>query len=478
MAPALPYKISDARNSLQYRGEFETGAKALGLGSAKKPIHEQQYAIADVINATGGDGLAVWTTVGVCVPRRASKTTSIFALALGRCLEREDYAVAYSAQTGTKARDRFLIDIVRPLERMFPDEDSRPFKINRSRGGEHIAFDNGSRFAVLPPIADSFRGDAYDLVILDEAQVHEPDASDDLLGAILPTFDTRPGAQLIVAGTTGEHRSGMLWATLQDGRDGRASTGIVEYSAGDSLTEEEMADEAVWRRAHPGIGTLTTIDAIRRNYEKLPLDQFSREYLGVWPAGGGGRFLNGEKWANAGRGGDLPTPPAHFALGLAVHPDQLSASIVAAWRDDAGHAHVLVLDHRPGVRWVATRAVELARKYGVKIGHDTFGPVLVETEAMGRAKPAPRTAPQTMADVKTSAATLVKALEQGELVHYEQDEMSEAARLAVKRKIGNGWGLGRGTPEDDITALEAASYALHVYDGTRQRRPMYTGIAA
>jgi len=465
-----PLHRSSPAGSRAFREEFLVGARALGLDTPKKPIPPQTYVIGDALNATNDEGQALYTVVGVCVVRRASKTTSIFATALGRCFERPGYEVAYAAQSGTKGRDRFMLDVVRPLERQWPDESSRPFKINRSRGGEQITFDNGSRFAVLPPLPDSFRGDAYDMVILDEAQVHGVEASEDLLGAILPTFDTRPGAQLVVAGTTGPHRSGLLWDTLEDGRNDRASTGIVEYGAGDMVSEEDAADESTWMRAHPGIGNLTTLDAIRRNFEKLPLAQFLREYLGVWPAGGGGRFLNPARWASSAIRGALPEPPEHFAVAFQVHPSGLSASLVAAWRDDDGNAHIGLLNHQPGTAWFATAALGVARRRKVALVHDTYGgPTNVQVEVLQRARPRPRFAPQTMADVKTAAALLVKEVEEGRLRHYDQDEMNEAARLVVKRKIGNGWGLGRNADEEDITPLEAGALALRYLDTQRRR---------
>lgn len=445
----------------------------MGLDTARKPLHPQQYLVGDVMNATGDNGLSLFSTIAVCIPRRASKTTSIWATALGRCMAREEYAVAFTAQSGTKARDRFLKDLVAPLERKYGKGEEAGFKINRSRGGEHITFDNGSSIVVLPPIPDSFRGDGYDLVIIDEAQTQGPEETVELKAAILPTFDTRPGAQLVIAGTAGKHRSGMLWDALEDGRHDRAQTGIVEYSAGDTLTEEEMADPEVWASSHPGIGTLTTLPSIDRNFQamKARIETFAAEYLGVWPVSGGSRFLDQQKWNAGARRGGLPQPPDHFALGVAVHPDQASACVMAAWRDESGMAHLLMLDHRSGVDWLAAEAVRLARRHRAQIAHDTVGVVLVEVEAMNRAKPRPRLAPQSLSDIKTSAALLVKTLDLGRLVHYDQDELNEAARVAMKRKIGNGWALGRGVDTDDITPLEAGSYALHVIDGLKQRTP-------
>lgn len=465
--------VSDMSGSDDYRQEFLVGARMLGLDSPRKPLHPQQLVIADVMNAADANGIPLHQTVAVCIPRRATKTTSIFAVALGRLMQREDYQVAFTAQSGTKARDRFIKDLVTPLERRFPDKDSRPFRINRSRGGEHITFDNGSSIVVLPPQGDSFRGDAYDLVIADESQVHGPEDTEELLGAIMPTFDTRPGAQLVVAGTTGEHRSGLLWKSLEEGRNAVVGSGIVEYSAGDMLTEAEYEDEDVWRRAHPGIDTLTTIEVIRNRWAKLPLEQFLREYLGVWPAGGGGRFLDLGKWSLAAVEGDLPSPPEHFAFAFAIHPDGSSASIVAAWRDDDEKGHLLLIDQRRGTQWFSPAMLTLARKYRtVPVGYDTYGgPTNVQTEILGRSRPRPKLAPQTMADIKTAAALLVKELDDGRLVHYAQEEMTTAAQLAVKRKIGNGWGLGRGQAEDDITPLEAGAIALRVYDTLKKREP-------
>jgi len=39
----------------------------------------------------------------------------------------------------------------------------------------------------------------------------------------------------------------------------------------------------------------------------------------------------------------------------------------------------------------------------------------------------------------------------------------------VKRKIGNGWGLGRNADEEDITPLEAGALALRYLDTQRRR---------
>lgn len=185
------------------RDEFVRGAEELGLNTPRKRLHPQQFVVADVLQAERAEETPAFGMVGVCIERRASKTTTILAVLLGRCIEREDYHVVMTAQTGQKARDRFLKDIVAPMERRY-GEDNIPWRINRGRGSESIRFPNGSSFSIQPPKPDNFRGDAFDAAFIDEGQEFDPELAEDLLGAILPTFDTRPGGgQLVVAGTAG-----------------------------------------------------------------------------------------------------------------------------------------------------------------------------------------------------------------------------------------------------------------------------------
>src|SRR5690606_15808715 len=89
---------------------------------------------------------------------------------------------------------------------------------------------------------------------------------------------------------------------------------------------------------HPGVGTLTTLDTMRQRFDSMRNPtKFAREYLSIFgQVGESTGLIDQTKWAAAGTGSDLPTPPADFGLAFAPHPDQLSGSIVAAWRDKKG----------------------------------------------------------------------------------------------------------------------------------------------
>lgn len=478
-----PLNVSKLDESETKRTEFLVGAHALGLIGGKKDLKPQQLLAADAINADN-------PYFGLLMPRRSTKTTAAFGVALGRCFERDGYLVAFTAcTTGLKARARFLLDIVAPLRATFKSipPEAWPFRIYLSGGSERIEFDNGSIFMVLPPEGEKFRSDAFDMIIFDEAGEASPEMGVDLLEGALSTFDTRPGSQLLVAGTAAKYRDGnLLWDYLVDGRAKINRTGILEFAAPDSTTEEELHDWNIVKKlvlaAHPGIGTLTTLQTVRERWtkfhEKSP-QKFAAEYLSIFgTAGATSGIFNLDKFAAGENKGKLPTPPASFGMAMVVHPDQLSSAIVAAWRV-RGKARLLVLEYFDGTDQVGPRAVELSRKYRVGIAHDNLGAVMVEVEAIARKRPKPKLLPQSFPQIKTAAALLVKEVEAGRVEHYGQDPLTEAIKLAKKRPVGpSAWALGRKLPEDDIICAEGAAIALRVYDDTNTRPALKPSVAA
>ena len=427
----------------------------------------QQLLLHDMLAAGRRDN-------GVLMPRRSAKTTGLLVDGIGRCadLEADDYRIALlTATTGKVGRSRFMKDVVPALDR---NHDGR-LKIYRAAGQERVEWaDTGSSLSVLASVED-LRGEAFDEVIIDEAGEPDPDKVDDINGAALPTLDTRPHGQFVAAGTAGDYRKGnLLWDTLEAGRS--AGAGIIEYAFPDGTTVDDIA---TWELAlplvldsHPGIGNLTTLEAVHVNFNKLRRERFLREYGNVFgDTGGTTGLFKPDAWSRLELAGDFPEPPAHFGLAIAVSPGQDSAAIGAAWRDDDGKARLILLDRRDGVQWLVPRALEISKRTGATIVHDTFGPILAETEALNRANPRPRMAPQTMKNIQTAAALLVREIETGNAAHWGQDELSGAMLRVVRRKIGvNGWGLGRPDLDADITGAETVAMALRWYDENPARQ--------
>ena len=450
------------------RREFLYGAELLRFyGPRARAGHRpqpQQLVVADCL-AAGRQRNAV------LLPRRSSKSTSLIAVALGRAAHREDYRVGILTLTSGKAgRSRFLKDVVPALESLHRDPKSAPFKIVKSAGQERVEFpDTGGMVAWLSSV-DDLRGEAFDLIILDEAGEPDPDKVADVLAAAMPTLDTRPGAQIVVAGTAGKYRKGnLLWDWLEMLRTG--SIGGIEYSVDEfALTDEEWLD---WENvrplitdAHPGIGTLTTLEAVHGNWQTLKPETFRAEYGGIFGDIGGGRALiNPDDWEAAGTDDPLPQPPARFTVGFAAHVNQSCSTIVAAWRDENGRAVGGILARTKGVAGAAERLHTLVKKYDPPIVYDDkSGPGRVEVEKLDRARPEPRLVKLDFNALKTAHALLVQEIHTGNLTHYRQTELDAAARVAIRRPAGNGWLFGRTLDEDDVTPLEAFAMALKAWD--------------
>lgn len=483
-----PRHLSEMVTTQQDRDEFLAGARLLRYyGTTAKPGHRpqpQQLVVADVLAAGH-------KRTGLLLPRRSGKSTSAITVGIGRAATREDYRVGILTLTSGKAgRSRFLKDVVPPIERLYPDKAERPFKLIKIAGMEGLSWPTGGSITWLSTL-DDVRGEAFDLLILDEAgEPNDPDFVEEVIGAALPTLDTRPGAQLVAQGTAGRFRAGnLLWDALELGRKGHG--GIVEYSMPDSTTMEELAAwepteenpdghvRELVELSHPGVGTLTTLESIRENYVTMTgngakTEKFAREYGGIFgDLGNTAGIFDVVKWTEHGTGSEPPSPPERFGLAIVTHPDQLSASIVAAWRDPKGRAVALLLDNQRGVEWLAKRSLELSRKYQTPLTYDTGSQVvLVTVETLTRARPRPRLDPRTFVDVKKAAALVVDEIARGNITHYRQPDLTNAITITVKRKIGpNAWALGRPTndPNADITPAEGFALALLAYDESKPR---------
>lgn len=450
------------------RAEFLTGAWLLNLLDS---IHPQQLRVSDMLTAGK-------LTNGVIMPRRSSKTTTLLCVLLGRCYLRPVHYAGFTLlTTQKKTAERFRLDVLAPIQRQWPDPDTRPVKVLRGNGSERVEFPNGSVLTALSPDGEAMRSGSYDTLLLDEGGEASPERGEDIVGAVYPTFDTRPEGQVIVAGTAAKYRAGnILWDTLED-----SSAGIIRYTVRDTVVEEDLdtwaSAGALIAAMHPGVGTLTTLERIENNYNRLSLDQFGREYLGLFGIDGeSSGVFNLNAWAVTGTHDPLPQLPERFSLAFTIHPDQLCASVVACWRDDDGRLVPLLLENRKGWDWVASTVYGLSRKHGVPITYDVGNQnAALVADELSRAKPRPRVQPVPFRDVKKAAALVVDAVDRGEVLHYSQQlDLESAVKLSVKRRagMGNGWLLGRdqSSPNDDITAAEAWALAALAYDDSRPTR--------
>jgi hypothetical protein len=530
----LPEYAGELSDDDDLRREFLVGARAYGFElvdlddvdliramKAESPpryaLQPQQLFMIDALNARGYDEYVVEAM------RRVSKTTTIFMWLFGRCLSRPGYYVTFSAQNGKKGSAR-LREWKNRLDRTSPDpeagippwrrglatkparvqrhtalfgdddlfadvEDSarRGFRIMMGEVGKGIYFDNGSQFLVFKPDADDYRGEAGDVSWVDEFQEVDPEAGADLLAGIIPLQDTREDAALVVSGTAGEVRVGPFWERVDRIRKGDPDIGGVDYCAPEDtpweIVEEEESAMELLQRIHPGIGTLTTLDKMRKNWRKMERPKWAREYLSLWPETFGVRAIPMEKWADATAARRVPIP-TRVAFGMAIKPGGGVACIAAAWRNSKGKAYVEIIEHRPGTKWMLDISVALTTKYrGSTIAYDDIGEGKATATEMAALPRKPKLRLQTYTETAAGCVQFLRDLERGTLAHFDDVSLNAAVARAAKRETrGNDRGVWLWTPAEqgeDITPLDAATRALRNWDQHyATRRASQTSIMA
>ncbi len=225
-----PIRLTDLVTTPQSRGEFIEGARLLRLDNRQRAgdggfgPSPMQLLVADLLAA--GRFMNV-----IFEPRRSTKTTAVQAVLLGRCAHRDEYRVGWTMfTTGLKVGERFRDDIVQHLERLYPDPRVSPIVINKGKGYESLLFrDTSAKLSVYAPNADGFRSGGFDAAFGDEAAEADIEQGEDVTRAVIPTMDTKIGAQFILAGTGQKWRTGnLLWDNLHDEEAAIAWHGIPE----------------------------------------------------------------------------------------------------------------------------------------------------------------------------------------------------------------------------------------------------------
>lgn len=514
----MPEWIGKLDDTPKLRMEFLDGAAMMGYAlvdlddedaierlrdsdPSYEPLQPQQLLIADALNANMPRTVAE-------IPRRASKTTTILCWCLGRLKNRPRYKITFSAQTGmagVAALDEWARD---GLDRIAPPDDEgvppwlrgvkrkpaqqarnealfgldaiptdekpatygRGFRVLRGNTKAGIYFDNGASFQVVRPEAKAYRGKAGDVSWIDEAQEIEPADSAALLAGILPLQDTRPDSMIVVSGTAGEVRAGVLWSFVEHLRAGNVKMGGVDFAAPDdtpwSAVEDEETAMKLLHRVHPGVGTLTTSEKMRERYRELPRPEWAREYLSLWPETFGERAVPSEWWSNTATA-KFPKMPKRVSFGYAIKPGGSVAAIVAAWRDAKGRAYIEVVEHRPGTLWMPKRLQQLSRSFpGCTIAYDDIAEGKATATESNRLRPRPKLRMQTYRETAAGCIQLLRDMERGTLRHVTGNAgLDSAVEHAAKRETRDGvWLFTPMERGDDITCLDAAVRALRNWD--------------
>jgi hypothetical protein len=199
--------------------------------------------------------------------------------------------------------------------------------------------------------------------------------------------------------------------------------------------------------------------------EMLGPDEFARAYGNRWVSTTA-RVIPLASW-RAVQDPDAPMPEVgRVAFGFDVAVDRSDAAVAAAWRDEAGVAHLEVADRRDGAGWLVERIPELIEKWRPRAtGHDAAGPALDIADALRRAGVDLGEGLKAREYAAACSGLLEAIVSDPPAVRVRPNtELDAAAAAAARRALGDAWAWARRQSTVSIATLTAATVALWTWD--------------
>lgn len=417
--------------------------------SAGLVLDDWQRFVLDVGLSERQDGTWSAFEVGLIVPRQNGKGSILEARELAGLFLFDERLILHSAHEFKTANEAFLR--IRSLIERTPDL-ARKVKQIRQANEVSIETKTGARLLFVARSRGSGRGFSGDCVILDEAFNLGAEA----MGALLPTLSAKPNPQIWYTSSAPMEGSVQLHAVRRRAlAGGSPRLAFMEWSID---PETDRVDDPVsWAKANPSFGIRIGEEFVRAEIDAMPAPEFARERLGVpdpEPVEDPPLFPLAD-WNR------LADPSSEFGGKVAFTVDvapggEWAAIAMVALRPD-GLPHVELVDHRPGVDWLAARRAELDRAHRPKMWvRDPSGPAV---ELVGKFR-----------DLKgresTEAATrLVSAVAEGSFRWLCDERFAvglSAAVVGARRKDqGDGnWKWSRLGSGVDISPLVSMTWAL------------------
>lgn len=431
------------------------------------------------------DGVYTATVGGVVLSicRQTGKTHTVGSLVFLLCEMIPGLTVIWTAhhnRTATKTFQKMKSwgerDAVRPLM----DEP------RNANGEQELRFLNGSVILFGSRKRGFGRGfDEVDIEVFDEAQILESESLEDMIAAT--NQSRRPeGGLLFFMGTPpkpkdpGEEFSSRRAKALGGESDGMI---YIEFSADDDADPD---DPDQWAVANPSFPGRTSRDAMRRLRANLTSDEaFLREALGIWALARTRRVIPQVSWDAQG---EIEfSASGRFALGVAVAPDLVSASVCLAGTRPDGKWQFTLVEQHPGVAWLLPwLRFFLENNPQVRsVAADVGGPIKAILDEM----PGQRwrftdnsedagssvwiTAPRA-SEMATACTVLLSGIVTGDIFHTDQLQMNSAAGAAGKRAHADSglWFWSLKNSSSDISPIQAGTLALFAAQREQANAPI------
>jgi phage terminase large subunit-like protein len=425
-----------------------------------KPLMPWQRDVVDVALEVDERGRFCYQLVLVTVPRQSGKTTLFGAVLEHRALTLSRARCWFTMQTQKDACD-FLINDHWPLLAPF----GNACHLRRAMGSEHVRWrHSGGLVRPFPPNPAGLHGKISDLVVVDECWSFDLVKGNQIDQAIVPTQSTRPNAQVFKVSTAGDATSTWWLGTVEQGRaavraDRRDGVAYFEWSCPDDL---DPTDPVSWPQYHPAYGRTIAAESMTAALEMLGPDEFARAYGNQWISTTA-RVIPLEAW-RAVQDPEAPFPEqGQVAFGFDVAVDSSDATVVAAWRDPSGTAHLEVAAWDHGMSWVPDRVVDLIGRWSPSVvAFDPAGPAGAVADVLRRRD-------VTLLELKAreyaaACALLLDGIVAGTVKIRPHAALDNAANAATRRALSDAWAWGRRTSTVSISSVCAATVALWAWD--------------
>ncbi len=422
-----------------------------------KPLMPWQRLVADVggemVETAGGILVPAYREVVFTTPRQSGKTTLILPVEVQRAIG--DWGgpqnIAYTAQTGSDARQKLLNDqapLLRPHQKVLGIE-----RIYKGSGPfEGVVWHNGSRLFCIASTEDAGHGRTLHLGMRDELMADSDDRRAQALGPAMITVRT---AQMWSCSTMGTEES-VVWNALVD--RGRANaelgktsgTAYFEWSA---PPDSDPDDPETWALCSPALGTTIDVDSLRFERESKTDGEFRRAYLNQRTKNED-RVIASTLWDAVCDPNAVPDGRLVFAVD--VNPERSGAAIVAASVGDRPVLEVVEADYPIG--GVVARARELAQRWGDPPWVlDASGPANTIRGDLERA--GVRVRPYGSRELIDACLGFFDAVTDGTLTVRAHPALDAAVAAATKREVGDAWAWTRKNSAGNISPLVAATLA-------------------
>lgn len=446
-APAPPPRFAPDRDPALRTEGGEVAALARALG---KPFMPHQQLIADIAGERLPDGGYKYRHVVVTLPRQSGKTTMLGPVQLHRLITKPGYRAFFTAQTGVKAKSRFmdLVTLIResPL--------ASYFGVRLAQGSESINVGNGSSLRLFPPAEDALHGETPHLVTLDEIWAHSEVKGHQLMGAIGPAQSTLGAeAQVWMVSTMGTADSGMLNEWIERGRAGEPGVAYFDWSLAPGL---DPYDRRNWS-FHPALGHTVTLDALAAEARAQPPGTWERAYMNRMTAA---RESLVDPLVLAGLADpSISGRRSETVLAYDVAADRSCAAVIAAWQLPGDVIALRTVHSAPGVSWLAPTITRLAETWQpIAITADDGGPTRAVTDDLTRDG---LTIEQLgLRELATGTDALLDRIATGTLAYDGSAAITDGLARAATQPAGDGRRLSRKHSAGPIPGPIAAVAAM------------------